>query len=81
MSFYRLALLPHEVRMGYVYRPRDLVEGRKKMIEQGMRDIEPSVRGEVLTILQDWRGEQSMDRLRELVGEERAKRLRELASK
>jgi len=64
--------------LGYVYRPRDLLRGRKKMLEEGLRDITPGVRDEVHRILQDWRGDSSMRRLVELMGEEKAKKLKEL---
>lgn len=64
--------------MGYVYRPKDLLRGRKRMLEQGLRDITPGAREDVLRLLQDWRGNSSMERLIELMGEEKAKKLREL---
>lgn len=64
--------------MGYVYRPKDLLRGRKRMLKQGLRDITPGAREDVLRVLQDWRGDSSMDRLIELMGEEKAKKLREL---
>ena len=66
--------------MGYVYRPKDLLRGRKRLLEQGLRDITPGAREEVLRVLKDWRGDISMDRLIELVGEEKARKLRELLS-
>jgi hypothetical protein len=64
--------------LGYVYRPKDLLRGRKRMLEQGLRDITPGAREDVLRLLQDWRGNSSMERLIELMGEEKAKKLREL---
>lgn len=66
--------------MGYVYRPKDLLRGRKRMLEQGLRDITPGAREEVLRIVQSWEGDSSMNRLIELVGEEKAKKLKELLS-
>ena len=64
--------------LGYVYRPKDLLRGRKRLLEEGLRDITPGVREEVFRVVQDWRGGSSMDRLIELLGEEKAKKLREL---
>jgi len=66
--------------LGYVYRPKDLLRGRKRMLEQGLRDITPGAREEVLRIVQSWEGDSSMNRLIELVGEEKAKKLKELLS-
>jgi len=64
--------------LGYVYRPKDILRGRKRVLERGLTDITPGAREDVFKVLQEWRGEPSMERLIAILGEEKAKRLREL---
>ena len=64
--------------MGSVYTPRDLVRGRRHLIEKGLRDIVPSSEDEAMRILQNWEGEASERKLVALVGEEKARKLKEM---
>jgi len=74
----RLSLLHVGVRhMGVVYRPEDMLRGRRAIIEKGLRDASPGVRDIVMKIFEAWEGKPSEERLIELVGEEKAKRLME----
>ena len=78
MSFTLGLLLAFDRKqLGYVYRPKDLLRGKKRALEQGLRDITPGMRDEVFRVLQEWKGDSSMRRLAELLGEEKARRLRE----
>ncbi len=63
--------------MGVVYRPEDMLRGRRGVIEKGLRDMSPGVRDSVIKVLEAWEGKPSEERLVKLVGEERAKRLME----
>lgn len=64
--------------MGVVYEPKDILKGRKWIIEKGLRDLSPGVGDNVLEIFKSWEGKPSEDRLIKLVGKERAKNLMEL---
>ena len=64
--------------MGIVFRPRDLLKGRKLMIERGLKDIVPNGQEEVLQILRNWEGEPSEQRLIFLLGEEKTRKLKEM---
>jgi hypothetical protein len=64
--------------MGSVYTPRDLLRGRKHLIEKGLKDIVPDAEEAVLPILQSWEGEASERKLVALVGEEKARKLKEM---
>lgn len=64
--------------MGSVYTPRDLLKGRRHLIEKGVKDILPGAEDEAFRILQDWEGEASEKKLVALVGEEKARKLKEM---
>ncbi|MEM2904550.1 MAG: hypothetical protein QW057_03395 [Candidatus Bathyarchaeia archaeon] len=61
--------------MGITFRPEDLTRGRKRMLEQGLRDVSPGVRENVLRVLEAWEGKGSEEKLAELLGEDKARRL------
>jgi len=61
--------------MGVVYKPEDILKGRKGIIERGLRDVSPGVRDTVLKILEAWEGKPSEDKLTKLIGKEQTKRL------
>ena len=61
--------------LGITYRPEDLTRGRKRVLEQGLRDLSPGVRESVRRVLEAWEGKESEDKLVELVGRDRARRL------
>jgi len=61
--------------MGIVYKPEDILRGRKGIIERGLQDVSPGMRDTVLKILEAWEGKPSEDKLAKLIGEEQTKRL------
>jgi hypothetical protein len=61
--------------MGVVYKPEDILRGRKGIIERGLQDVSPGMRDTVLKILEAWEGKPSEDKLAKLIGEEQTKRL------
>ena len=63
--------------MGAVFRHEDLLKGRRKLLEEGIRDLSPQMRENIFTILQSWDGADSEERLRAIVGEEKTKQIRE----
>lgn len=54
--------------MGAVFKPSDILRGRKRFVEELTRDFDASKREAVMRILESWREERSEDELRELVG-------------
>lgn len=60
--------------MGVVFGPEDALKGRKRMLKRAARDLSPAHVERVEDILRRW-DERSEQRLIELLGEERAKRL------
>ena len=61
--------------MGKVFRPEDIARGRKKVVEEAVRDLSPGIREATVRILDSWVGKESEERLVRLLGEEEAKRL------
>ena len=60
--------------MGVVFKPEDVLKGRKRMLEKAARDLAPGQVERVEGILRRW-DEKSKQELAKLLGEERAKRL------
>ena len=61
--------------MGAVFRPKDLPSGRKKIIENAVRDFSPDVKDDVLKILDSWErtgSTGSEENLKEIIGQDRA---------
>ena len=59
--------------MGVVGRPKDLVGGRKRFVQEALKDLSPALRERVIGILESWEGGPSEDKLAGLMGRERAK--------
>jgi hypothetical protein len=66
--------------MGAVFRPKDLPSGRKKIIENAVRDFSPDVKDDVVKTLESWErigsiGSGSIgseEKLKEILGQDRA---------
>lgn len=61
--------------MGKVFGPEDIARGRKKVVEEAVKDLSPGIREATIRILDTWAGKESEEKLRKLLGEEEAKRL------
>jgi len=61
--------------LGGVFRPSDLLKGRRRFVEELTRDLEPSKREIVLRILQSWKEGESEEGLIELMGQKPAEEL------
>ena len=60
--------------MGAVFGPRDISKGRKRIIENALTDIHPDVRVQILNLLASWEGAMSEERLKQIMGKEKAKK-------
>lgn len=60
--------------MGVVYKPDDILN-RKRRIDTATRDLNPGVRELVIKIVDSWSGRKSLEDLKQLVGEDRAKQI------
>lgn len=60
--------------MGVVHRPNDILN-RKRRADIATRDLNPGVRELVMKIVDSWSGRKSMEELKQIVGEDRAKQI------
>jgi hypothetical protein len=64
--------------MGAVFRPKDLSIGRKKIIENAVKDFSPDLKNDVVKLLEIWertRSRGSEDKLIEILGQNKAQSL------
>jgi hypothetical protein len=62
--------------MGAVFRPKDLGRaGYKKVIENSIRDLHPEAKDSVIRLLDSWEGTRSEERLKEILGYDKAQDL------
>ncbi|MCX8183771.1 MAG: hypothetical protein N3F08_05070 [Crenarchaeota archaeon] len=57
--------------MGVVHRPDDILN-RRRRVEIALRDLNPGIRETVLNIVDSWKGGESIEDLKRVVGEEKA---------
>lgn len=64
--------------MGAVVNPSDLRKSRRKAIESLAADLDPASRDEVMRIFDNWKGEESLEQVRKLLGPKVSKRAKSL---
>jgi hypothetical protein len=57
---------------GAVFRPKDLAKGRRRIIENALNDINPDIEDGVIDLLSYWEGAASEQKLKEMVGQQKA---------
>jgi hypothetical protein len=57
---------------GAVFRPKDLAKGRRRIIENALNDINPDIKDGVIDLLSSWEGAASEQKLKGMLGQERA---------
>ena len=57
---------------GAVFRPKDLAKGRRRIIENALNDINPDIKDGVIDLLTSWEGAASEQKLKEMLGQQRA---------
>jgi hypothetical protein len=61
--------------MGAVFRPKDLPSGWRKRVEESIKDFSPDTKDSVIKIIDSWEGKKSEEKLRELLGHDKAESL------
>ena len=60
---------------GAVFRPKDLAKGRRRIIENALSDINPDIKDGVIDLFSSWEGVASEQKLKEILGQDRARSL------
>ena len=58
--------------MGAVFRPKDLPAGWRKVARESIKDLSPDTADNVIKIIDSWEGTKSEEKLKELLGHEKA---------
>ena len=61
--------------MGKVFGSEDAVKGRRRLVEEAVRDLSPRIREATVGIIESSVGKESEEKLGRLLGEEETKRL------
>jgi hypothetical protein len=61
--------------MGAVFRPKDLPAGWRKRVQESIKDLSPDTKDSVIKIIDSWEGTKSEEKLKELLGDDKAKSL------
>ena len=61
--------------MGKVFRPEDILKGKKKIIEKALQDLNPSIRDSALNILTSWEGGESKEKLVKVIGKRKVEEI------
>jgi hypothetical protein len=54
--------------------PSDIRKGKRKIVEELAQDLDPASREAVMKVYENWRGEESEEELRRILGNRLAKR-------
>ena len=61
--------------MRAIFRPKDLPTGWRKMARESIKDFSPDTKDSVLKIIDSWEGKKSEEKLKELLGHDKAESL------
>ena len=61
--------------MGAVFRPKDLRVGWRKIARESIEDFSPDTKDSVIKIIDSWEGTKSEEKLKELLGPDKAERM------
>jgi len=61
--------------MGAVFRPKDLARDNRKVINNAIKDFTPDTKDNVTHLLDSWKGEESEEKLKEILGQDKTKQL------
>jgi len=61
--------------MGAIFRPKDLPAGWRKMARESIKDLSPDTKDSVIKIIDSWEGTKSEERLKEILGHDKAESL------
>ncbi|HEY7570034.1 MAG TPA: hypothetical protein VH796_01575 [Nitrososphaeraceae archaeon] len=61
--------------MGAVFRPKDFARGHRKIIDNAIKDFTPDTKNNVIKVLNSWKGKESEEKLKNILGQDKAEEL------
>ncbi len=61
--------------MGAVFRSKEFPSGRRKLVEESIKDLSPDIKDNVLKVLDSWEGVRSQEKLKVILGQDKAESL------
>jgi hypothetical protein len=61
--------------MGAIFRPKDLPSDWRRMARESIKDLSPDTKDSVLKIIDSWEGRKSEEKLKEILGHDKAESL------
>ena len=67
-----------QVSLGAVFDSEDVARNNRKIFQNAVKDLSPDTRERIVKIFQTWNGTASEKELEEILGRQKAKKIREL---
>jgi hypothetical protein len=61
--------------MGAVFRPKDIIRDHRRIINNAIKDFAPDTKDNVNKLLGSWEGKKSEEKLKEILGQDKAEEL------
>ena len=61
--------------MDAVFRPKDFGRDNRRVVENAVKDFSPDTKANVIKLLNSWKGEKSANKLRQILGQDKAEEL------
>jgi hypothetical protein len=61
--------------MGAVFRPKDIIRDHRRVINNAIKDFAPDTKDNVNKLLDSWKGKKSEEKLKEILGQNKAEEL------
>ena len=61
--------------MGAEVNPSDIRKGKRKLIEELAKDLDPASRDAVIRVYENWKGEESQEELKRILGRRLSRKL------
>ncbi|MDP9288488.1 MAG: hypothetical protein M3P08_09835 [Thermoproteota archaeon] len=58
-----------------MFRSKEFPSGRRKLVEESIKDLSPDIKDNVLKVLDSWEGVRSQEKLKVILGQDKAESL------
>jgi len=63
------------LRLGAEVNPSDIRKGKRKLVEELAKDLDPATREAVTRVYENWKGEESEEELKRILGKRLSRKL------